>query len=50
MNDVVANLEQAINDTQSAITGNAEAQAEALVLRDLSLRTRKGNDAIPSTI
>ena len=40
-NDVVANLEQAINDTQGAIAGNAEAQAEALVLRDLSLRTRK---------
>jgi hypothetical protein len=41
MNDVVATLEQAINDTQSAIAGNAEAHAEALVLRDLSLRTRK---------
>lgn len=40
-NDVVATLEQAIKDTEAAIAGNAEAQAETVILRDLSLRTRK---------
>src|SRR6478736_5004187 len=42
MNDaVVGTLEKAIGDAQAEIAGNAEAQAEALVLRDLALRTRK---------
>src|SRR5262245_1037127 len=39
--DPIPTLEQAITDTQAAVAGNAEAQAEALVLRDLALRTRK---------
>ncbi len=38
---VIDTLETAINEAQSAIAGNAEASNEALVLRDLSLRTRK---------
>ncbi len=41
MADVIGTLEQAIKDTEGAIAGNAEAQAEAVILRDLSLRTRK---------
>ena len=39
--DVVAKLEQAISETESAIAGNNEVEGQALVLRDLSLRTRK---------
>src|SRR5204863_6512271 len=41
MSDVIGTLEQAISTTQSEIAGNTEAHAEALVLRDLALRTRK---------
>jgi hypothetical protein len=41
MSDPVAILEQAIGETQGIIAGNAEAEGEALVLRDLALRTRK---------
>lgn len=39
--DPISTLEQAITDTQAAIHGNVEAEGEALVLRDLALRTRK---------
>src|SRR5688572_7128852 len=39
--DPISTLEQAISDTQTAIGGNLEAEGEALVLRDLALRTRK---------
>lgn len=41
MTQVIDTIETAINEAQSAIAGNAEAQNESLVLRDLSLRTRK---------
>ena len=41
MSDPVATLEQAIGETQAIIAGNPEAEGEALVLRDLALRTRK---------
>src|SRR3954467_2215031 len=41
MTDVIQRLETAINEAVTAIAGNAEAQGEALVLRDLALRTRK---------
>lgn len=41
MSDPIATLEQAIEETQAAIAGQAEADNEALVLRDLALRTRK---------
>jgi hypothetical protein len=42
MSDVVIQkLETAIGEAQGAIAGNAEAAGEALVLRDLALRTRK---------
>ena len=41
MSDPVAILEQAIGETQGIIAGNPEAEGEALVLRDLALRTRK---------
>lgn len=41
MTDVIHTLENAIAEAQGAVAGSADAQAEALVLRDLSLRTRK---------
>ena len=41
MSDPVAVLEQAIGETQGIIAGNAEAVGEAVLLRDLALRTRK---------
>ena len=41
MTDPISTLEQAITDTQAAIVGQPEADGEALVLRDLALRTRK---------
>jgi hypothetical protein len=41
MSDVISTLETAINEATGAIAGNAEAQGEGLVLRDLALRTRK---------
>ena len=41
MTDVISTLETAINEATSVVSGNAEAQAEGLVLRDLALRTRK---------
>ena len=41
MSDPISTLEQAIAETQSVIAGQAEAENEALVLRDLALRTRK---------
>ena len=41
MSDPISTLEQAIGETQAAIVGQAEAENEALVLRDLALRTRK---------
>lgn len=41
MTDPIASLAQAIQETESIVAGNAEAQGEALVLRDLALRTRK---------
>lgn len=41
MSDPVVLLEQAIGETQGIIAGHAEAEGEALVLRDLALRTRK---------
>ncbi|MBX3230047.1 MAG: hypothetical protein KIT84_25565 [Labilithrix sp.] len=41
MGDLVATLEQAITETQSVIAGNQEAENEAVLLRDLALRTRK---------
>jgi len=42
MSDVVIQkLETAIGEAQGAIAGNADASGEALVLRDLALRTRK---------
>ncbi|MBX3263113.1 MAG: hypothetical protein KF782_25790 [Labilithrix sp.] len=41
MSDPISTLEQAIGETQSAIVGQPEAENEALVLRDLALRTRK---------
>jgi hypothetical protein len=41
MSDPISALEGAITETQSAIAGLAEADGEALVLRDLALRTRK---------
>ena len=37
----ISSLEQAIQETQATIAGNPEAEAEARVLRDLALRTRK---------
>lgn len=41
MVDVLSTLETAVNEATSAVVGNAEAQSESLVLRDLALRTRK---------
>jgi hypothetical protein len=41
MGDPVSVLELAIGETQGIIGGNPEAEGEALVLRDLALRTRK---------
>ena len=41
MSDPISTLEQAIGETQSAIANEPEAENEALVLRDLALRTRK---------
>jgi|GEM_PF-1441851 len=41
MSDPVSTLEQAICETQAVIAGQPEAENEALVLRDLLLRTRK---------
>ena len=41
MSDVISTLETAIGEAEGAIAGNAEAQGEGLVLRDLALRTRK---------
>jgi hypothetical protein len=41
MSDLISTLEQAITETQSAIAGQPEAENEAIVLRDLALRTRK---------
>ncbi|HEY8080095.1 MAG TPA: virulence factor SrfC family protein [Labilithrix sp.] len=42
MNDAtIQQMESAIGEAQGAIAGNAEANAEALTLRDLSLRARK---------
>jgi hypothetical protein len=41
MTDPISTLEQAISETQSTITGLAEADDQVLVLRDLQLRTRK---------
>ena len=41
MTDVIQTLETAINEAVTAVAGNAEAQGEGLVLRDLALRTRK---------
>ncbi len=41
MTDVVQRLETAISEAVTAVAGNAEAQGESLVLRDLALRTRK---------
>ncbi len=41
MSDPISTLEQAIAETQAIIAGQPEAENEALVLRDLSLRTRK---------
>ncbi|MBX3185662.1 MAG: hypothetical protein KF819_01550 [Labilithrix sp.] len=41
MSDLIHTLETAIGEAQGAVAGNAEAQGEALVLRDLALRTRK---------
>lgn len=41
MTDPISTLEQAIADTQAAVVGQPEAENEALVLRDLALRTRK---------
>ena len=41
MTDIISTLETAINEATSVVAGNADAQAEGLVLRDLALRTRK---------
>lgn len=41
MTDLIQTLETSISEAQSTVAGNAEAQNEALVLRDLALRTRK---------
>jgi len=41
MSHVIDTLEAAIGEAQSAVAGSAETQGEALVLRDLALRTRK---------
>lgn len=42
MNDAtIQQMETAIGEAQGAIAGNADAQAETLTLRDLSLRARK---------
>ncbi len=41
MDSGIQTLESAITDAQTAIAGNAEAEPQALVLRDLALRTRK---------
>ena len=41
MSDVIGTLESAITEAQGAIAGNAEAQGEGVLLRDLALRTRK---------
>ena len=38
---MISVLETAIGEATAAIAGNAEAQGEALMLRDLALRTRK---------
>ncbi|MBS2013513.1 MAG: hypothetical protein JST00_11525 [Deltaproteobacteria bacterium] len=38
---MIDTIETAINEAQSAVAGNVEAQNESLVLRDLALRTRK---------
>jgi hypothetical protein len=41
MESGIHTLEGAIADAQAAVAGNAEAEPQALVLRDLALRTRK---------
>jgi hypothetical protein len=41
MTDSISTLEQAISETEAAIAGLPDTEAESLVLRDLSLRTRK---------
>lgn len=41
MESGIQTLEGAIADAQAAVAGNAEAEPQALVLRDLALRTRK---------
>lgn len=41
MVDPIRNLEQAITEAHAAIDGHGDAEAEALVLRDLALRARK---------
>ena len=41
MSDLISTIETAIGEAEGAIAGNAEAQGEALMLRDLALRTRK---------
>lgn len=41
MRDPISKLEQAITETQAAISGLAEAEGEARVLRDLAFRARK---------
>ncbi|MDB4946503.1 MAG: hypothetical protein JWP97_6037 [Labilithrix sp.] len=41
MSDLLTILETAIQETSAVVAGSAEAQAEALVLRDLAMRTRK---------
>src|SRR5438067_5918173 len=41
MAEVIQTLEGAIGDAQAAVAGNAEAQNEALGLRDLALRAKK---------
>jgi hypothetical protein len=41
MSDLLPMLETAIGEAQSAVAGNADAEAEGLVLRDLALRSRK---------
>ncbi len=41
MRDLISTLEQAVAETHATIAGQAEAENEALVLRDLALRARK---------
>mgnify|MGYP001553724592 CR=1 FL=1 len=41
MSDVVQMLEAAVGEAAGVVAGTPEAQGEALVLRDLALRTRK---------